>query len=65
MKLLRKGQEKQGQWWVGRAITCPRCGQMVELEKDDDHGCQFFLGHTHEVVRIACANCGEEMEAGK
>lgn len=54
MKILKPGRPN-GQWWVGKRIACRNCGQVHELEKDDDKrvGCSA-IGMS---FMATCMNC--------
>lgn len=43
-------------WWVGKQMTCPHCGRVVQLEVGDEHH-RSCISANHDFFEIACAQC--------
>lgn len=61
MKILKKGDAKTGQWWVGREVECTHCGQVVRLETTDGDA-PNWLGNDHRGAAFACLCCGKTLQ---
>ena len=87
MKILKPGKIPeipvvipQVQWWVGRHICCPKCGQEAEVEEEDTvypepsicNLLENFLGYISNsdlshanIAYIGCAHCGSGVQLFK
>jgi hypothetical protein len=67
MKVRKAGRKRfVGPWWVGRGAVCEACGQLVELELEDQAR-SYWLPVLDPASRAAfeCGNCHAIVELKK
>ncbi len=65
MKTIKQGtiRRHQGDWWIGKSISCGNCHSEHVLEKGDNVDV-YVNGNGHDEVTfldIACPDCGMTM----
>jgi len=60
MKTIKTGDAIAAKWWVGKRMTCTRCGHELELEDGDEKlGC--FTQNVPAIVMVTCPTCQEPL----
>jgi hypothetical protein len=62
MIIEKPGKLENYEWWTGKRMECPRCGQIIILEKDDWKNAPNFHNHYRpNCIAVACSNCDQHM----
>lgn len=58
MKIIKSGNTNCAIWWEGMNLSCPNCGRIVQLERNDDNLAEWTWCEANRVA-VYCPNCRE------